>query len=302
MGLMDWGAIASILAERNDHPIALLDKTGRVRLFNRGMEHVLGWTRFQVDGQPWARICAAPEAHDDAERWIAEALRGALRHYETVAITSSGTRVALRLEFSLVGRGAAQGLLVTVIESTPVQTVVGPLESQDLDYEVSLAADKLGVITRVNACNGPVPLHDHQTHCYSLIHGREGPCEECPVLRLDDAPWPRVSVQHRLAGAAKIFEIKTAEKLDAARARIRLRLLPENTLDAIHAAKVDELAERADLSPREREVLSYLLLGRVVEDIAQLIGIASRTVKYHQANVLQKLGAESRADLLRLLF
>ena len=30
------------------------------------------------------------------------------------------------------------------------------------------------------------------------------------------------------------------------------------------------------------------------------LSVSSRTVKFHQGNILQKLGADSRADLLRL--
>lgn len=303
MRLMDWGAIASILAERSAYPIVLLDKSGRIRMFNHAMEAILGWTRFEVEGQLWAQICVPPDRHDEAQRWIADGLRGALHSYEALAKTSSGARVLFRFELALVGRGPAQGLLLTATESTPLQSVTGPLDCQDLDYEVSLAGDQLGVVTRVHGSSGPIPLHQAQARCYAIIHGRDIPCDPCPLLRIDDEPWPRIAVKHRpCVSGVKIFEIKTAEKIDDTCARVRLRVLPEQTLDAIHAAKVDELAELAELSPREREVLSYLLLGRNVEDISQLIGIATRTVKYHQANVLQKLGAESRADLLRLLF
>ena len=43
------------------------------------------------------------------------------------------------------------------------------------------------------------------------------------------------------------------------------------------------------------------LLETLLEEIGQILAISSRTVKFHQLNVLQKLGAESRQDLLRLL-
>jgi PAS domain S-box-containing protein len=61
------------------------------------------------------------------------------------------------------------------------------------------------------------------------------------------------------------------------------------------------LAERHGLSDREREVLIHLALGLSVEDIGRALGIAPRTAKFHQANVLAKLGVGSRLDLLRLL-
>lgn len=303
MPLMDWGAIASILAERDAHPIVLLDKSGRIRLFNRTMEQALGWTRFQVEGQLWSRACVPAEHHDETQRWITDALRGAVHSYESVAVTHAGARMMFVFELALVGRGPSQGLLMTATEVTPVKSTAGSLECQDLDYEVALAEDQLGLVLRLQGSAGPIPLQHGAARCYALIHGREGPCEPCPLVGTEAAPWPRIAVKHRPGtSGSKIFEIKTAEKIDSARARVRLRVLPEQALDAIHAAKVNELANLAALSPREREVLSYLLLGRNVDDISQLIGIASRTVKYHQANVLQKLGAESRADLLRLLF
>ena len=61
-----------------------------------------------------------------------------------------------------------------------------------------------------------------------------------------------------------------------------------------------ERVEAAGLTAREREVLELLLLGRTHEDIAVVLGISERTSKFHQANLLEKLGAESRMDLLRL--
>lgn len=65
--------------------------------------------------------------------------------------------------------------------------------------------------------------------------------------------------------------------------------------------RLDELARTGGLSRREQEVLQLLLLGRTVADIGLVLGIAPRTAKFHQANILAKLGAESRFDLMRLL-
>ncbi|MBS1122904.1 MAG: narP1 [Deltaproteobacteria bacterium] len=301
---MDWGAIASILAERSDRPIVLLDKQGKIRLFNRAMEQVLGWTRFQIEGKPWADTCAPSDQQASSRRWITEALRGSLRSYETIGVTSTDERIAFRFEFSLIGRGSAQGLLITATQAIAVQSVIGPLEGQDLEYEVATNETNFGTLSQIAARGEFLRLPQHDARCFMVIHGVAQPCENCPLLLGDDSPWPRISVKHRGSSgdAPKFYEVKTAEKLNDAQARVRIQLLPEQALDAIHAAKVDQLAACAALSPREREVLSYLLLGRNVDDIAHCIGIAVRTVKYHQANVLAKLGADSRADLMRLLF
>jgi len=42
-------------------------------------------------------------------------------------------------------------------------------------------------------------------------------------------------------------------------------------------------------------------MGRQLADIATALGISLRTVKYHQANILRKLRADSRVDLMRLI-
>lgn len=54
------------------------------------------------------------------------------------------------------------------------------------------------------------------------------------------------------------------------------------------------------LTPREREVLGHVISGLLNKEIAGEVGISERTVKFHRANLMNKLGAESVADLVRL--
>jgi DNA-binding response OmpR family regulator/DNA-binding CsgD family transcriptional regulator len=54
------------------------------------------------------------------------------------------------------------------------------------------------------------------------------------------------------------------------------------------------------LSAREREVLHLLVEGRSNIEIADLLFISAKTVSTHRTNVMQKLGANSLADLVRL--
>ena len=64
----------------------------------------------------------------------------------------------------------------------------------------------------------------------------------------------------------------------------------------------DILTEKGGLSTRERQILEHLLLGKRNHQIAEVAQISERTVKFHVTNILKKLGAESRGDLLRMLF
>ena len=55
------------------------------------------------------------------------------------------------------------------------------------------------------------------------------------------------------------------------------------------------------LTPREAEVCALVASGRRNKQIAQLIGTTEKTVKVHRARVMEKLGLESLADLVRLV-
>jgi two-component system response regulator FixJ len=54
------------------------------------------------------------------------------------------------------------------------------------------------------------------------------------------------------------------------------------------------------LSPREREVLEGLLAGLPNKSIAYDLGISPRTVEIHRARVMDKMGARSLSELVRL--
>jgi FixJ family two-component response regulator len=59
-------------------------------------------------------------------------------------------------------------------------------------------------------------------------------------------------------------------------------------------------ARLATLTPREREVMAHVVLGKMNKQIAALLGTAEKTIKVHRARVMQKLGVRSVADLVRL--
>jgi FixJ family two-component response regulator len=56
----------------------------------------------------------------------------------------------------------------------------------------------------------------------------------------------------------------------------------------------------ARLSPRELEVLGFVIAGRLNKQIAQSMGITLKTVKVHRAHVMQKMGVSSVAALVHL--
>jgi FixJ family two-component response regulator len=54
------------------------------------------------------------------------------------------------------------------------------------------------------------------------------------------------------------------------------------------------------LSGREREVMEYVISGRLNKQIAGDLGITEKTVKVHRARVMEKLEARSVAALVRM--
>jgi RNA polymerase sigma factor (sigma-70 family) len=66
-------------------------------------------------------------------------------------------------------------------------------------------------------------------------------------------------------------------------------------------------AERAEqqhrleaLTPREREVMEHLVEGRANKETADALGLSVRTVEGHRARLMEKLGANSLAELVRI--
>jgi FixJ family two-component response regulator len=66
-------------------------------------------------------------------------------------------------------------------------------------------------------------------------------------------------------------------------------------------AELVEIRERlATLTRREREVLEYVVAGRLNKQIASDLGTVEQTVKVHRAHVMQKMKVHSVAELVRL--
>jgi two-component system, LuxR family, response regulator FixJ len=77
----------------------------------------------------------------------------------------------------------------------------------------------------------------------------------------------------------------------------------ERSSDGDSANRTDVArTQLASLSAREREVLDGLAAGFPNKTIAYDLGISPRTVEVHRANLMQKLGARSLSEALRVTF
>ena len=66
-------------------------------------------------------------------------------------------------------------------------------------------------------------------------------------------------------------------------------------------AELTEISQRfRTLAPREREVMTLVVAGRLNKQIAHEMGISERTVKLYRACVMQKMAVASLAELVKL--
>lgn len=68
-------------------------------------------------------------------------------------------------------------------------------------------------------------------------------------------------------------------------------------------AQIAEIeARRSTLTPREAEILGLLIEAHPNKVIAAKLGTSTRTVEHHRARILEKMGARSLSQLIKLVF
>jgi FixJ family two-component response regulator len=55
------------------------------------------------------------------------------------------------------------------------------------------------------------------------------------------------------------------------------------------------------LTPRERQVLTHVVAGRLNKQIAADLGIVEKTIKLHRGRMMRKMGVRTVADLVRMV-
>jgi two-component system, LuxR family, response regulator FixJ len=107
-----------------------------------------------------------------------------------------------------------------------------------------------------------------------------------------------LAVRAMKAGAVDFIEKPFA--LEAILGSLEVALSRLTAPNQDNPAKVTAVAKLSLLSPRELQVLEGLLAGLPNKTIAYDLQISPRTVEIHRARVMDKMGARSLSELIRL--
>jgi FixJ family two-component response regulator len=107
-----------------------------------------------------------------------------------------------------------------------------------------------------------------------------------------------MTVRAMKAGAVE-FLTKPYRKDDLLKA-IRAAL-ERDKIECKERAVTSELRKRYDgLTEREREVMVLIVAGMLNKQIGGKLATTERTIKFHRANIMQKMEAESLAELVQM--
>ncbi len=119
-----------------------------------------------------------------------------------------------------------------------------------------------------------------------------------PVIIITGHGDVAMAVKAMKAGAVDFIE-KPFHDEDLLRS-IRRALEYDQRQRSSRAARADILARLGELTPREHEVMGMVTDGKSNREIAAALGVTPKTVEAHRARVMEKMRAESLAELVRM--
>ena len=198
--------------------------------------------------------------------------------------------------------------VLVVDDHAVVRSGLRSLLAAEADFEVvGEAADARQAVFEARALKPDVIVLDVVMPGESGIEAlpklkKEAPDTKVLVLSMQDDPR---YVREAFAQGANGYVLKEAADAEVVGAVREIAAGGEYVHPALGARLVaaDAAARAAaaadPLSEREREVRRLLPLGPTNQEIAKLLYISVRTAETHRAHIMQKLGLQTRAELVR---
>jgi two-component system response regulator FixJ len=120
-----------------------------------------------------------------------------------------------------------------------------------------------------------------------------------PIIFITGHGDVQMAVQAIKAGASDFIEKPFDDQLliDAIKSAFKDKA-PEPATRQTNSEAAEHLAT---LTPREREVLDCLVMGKMNKITAHDLGMSIRTVETHRARIMQKMQARSLSELVRMV-
>ena len=119
-----------------------------------------------------------------------------------------------------------------------------------------------------------------------------------PVIIITGHGDVPLAVRAMKAGAVDFIEKPFDDETMLASIRRALEIGSKTRTEAAEAAAAERLLGL--LTPRERNVLDQLVVGRSNKVAAYELGISPRTIEIHRAHIMDKMNARSLSDLVRI--
>jgi FixJ family two-component response regulator len=123
--------------------------------------------------------------------------------------------------------------------------------------------------------------------------------QEIPIIFISGHADVPMTVQAMKAGAVEFLPkpFREQDLLDAI-----WQALQRDRSGRLHRAEVESIRRRREkLTSREIEVLAGVVAGKLNKQIAAELGISEMTVKVHRRHMMEKMGADSLAELVRMI-
>jgi two-component system response regulator FixJ len=119
-----------------------------------------------------------------------------------------------------------------------------------------------------------------------------------PVIVITGHAEVPMAVQSLKAGAVDFLEKPVSEQTLVDRIHQALERDAQTRLARARRSAVEEKLAR--LTPREREVFDLVVAGKSNKIIASMLGVTSKTVEAHRAQLMRKMEADNLTDLVRM--
>jgi PAS domain S-box-containing protein len=290
----DLRQVTTFLLNREGLPAALVGATGHVIGVSSAFEHLVGFGASDLVGKRWTDVLAK-----GSDREIVRAKMRTLGKELQIRLpmtTRAGRRVDLTADVHVIGAGPRRAFFVAITSWSAADREHTPLEVSDIVYEVGIT--DFGRVKFVRSDQIPDSKALVSKRCHDVIYGRSEICKGCPALTILKGATESIDIVRSRDGAALIAD---ARRVDVDTIRLNVRPAPPELVKKLLDARIEDLARGGQLTERETEVVRLMVLGCSAHEVSRALQISLSTAKFHQTNVLRKLGVDSRLGLLRLL-